>query len=151
MKQVNSHDATLYKSQRKISISDFPSFKNFNSINSSILDSKSTQVDSEAPQYDQKKSSTAELSFDSNSRFSQFDFKKPEFSRIFQKAQALAKIYNGHCMSQSSFSNCKGHNSIRFNCQNGHNFYLTEEMLRQANISDLQSNFRQARSELKQF
>lgn len=70
MKQVKSHDATLYQSQRKISISDFPSFKNFNSINSSILDSKSTQVDSEAPQYDQKKSSAAELSFDSNSRFS---------------------------------------------------------------------------------
>jgi len=69
MKNASSHEATLYQeSKRKISISDFPSFKNFNSINSSILDSKSTQVDSE--HYDQKKNSTAELSFDSNSRFS---------------------------------------------------------------------------------
>ena len=129
MRVATSHETALYQTQRKISISDFPSFKNFNCINNSNADSKSTQVDSEV-QYDQKKTSTAELSFDSNSRFAQFDYKKPEFTRIFAKAQALAKIYNGHCMSQSSFSNCKGHNSIRFNCQNGHNFYLTEETLR---------------------
>lgn len=136
MKAASSHEAALYQSQRKISISDFPSFKNFNSINNSNADSKSTQVDSEV-QNDSKKTSNAEFSFESNSRFANFDYKMPDFNRIFSKAQALAKIYNGHCMSQSSFSNCKGHNSIRFNCQNGHNFYLTEEMLRQANISDL--------------
>ena len=46
MKKAGSHEATLYQSQRKISISDFPSSKNFSSINSSIADSKSTQVDS---------------------------------------------------------------------------------------------------------
>jgi len=47
MTKAGSHEPTLYQSQRKISISDFPSFKNFNNINSSIADSKSTQVDSE--------------------------------------------------------------------------------------------------------
>lgn len=82
MNKTGSHEPTLYHSQRKISISDFPSFKNYNSINSSIVDSKSTQVDSEV-QFDQKKSLKAELSFDSNSKFSNFDYKKPEFSRIF--------------------------------------------------------------------
>ena len=48
MTKAGSHEPTLYPSQRKISISDFTSFKNFNGINSSATETKSTQVDSEA-------------------------------------------------------------------------------------------------------
>lgn len=51
---------------------------------------------------------------------------KQDFRKLLEKSESLAKIFGGQCISHNSFSNCKGRNSIRFNCQNGHNFYLTE-------------------------
>jgi hypothetical protein len=51
--------------------------------------------------------------------------KKQLFEKTLLKANELAKIFNGIVKSESQFSICKGVFSIRFNCQNEHNFYLT--------------------------
>ena len=38
---------------------------------------------------------------------------------------------------------------MRFNCTNGHNFYLTEDQIRRANLVTMQTNFKNARKDLK--
>ena len=79
------------------------------------------------------------------------DFKGVQLSAILQKADTHAHSYGGKCMSNNGLSNCKGKNSIRFNCQNGHNFYLSEEKIRQADISRLNKNWKRARRDLKSY
>jgi len=51
--------------------------------------------------------------------------KKHLFDDTLAKAQEIARIFNGIVKSENQFSICKGLFSIRFNCQNEHNFYLT--------------------------
>jgi len=68
---------------------------------------------------------------------------------IFEKAKELAAIYGGKCVSTHSLSNCKGRSCLRFNCLNGHNFYLTEEKIKRADTPSLLANWRQAKKDLR--
>ena len=42
---------------------------------------------------------------------------------IFEKAQLLAKKFEGECLS-TNLSICKGKNAIKFRCQNNHIFFI---------------------------
>jgi len=79
------------------------------------------------------------------------DFGSKALNEILVKAEGLAVIYGGRCLSSNGLSNCKGKNSIRFNCINGHNFYLSEDKIKQANLQTLTSNWKRARRDLKAF
>ena len=48
---------------------------------------------------------------------------------VFDRARRLAKKYKGECQSTSGFSICKGKNSIKFRCLNGHTFYVAVDIL----------------------
>ena len=84
-------------------------------------------------------------------RKKQTEFNSPGLSAILEKADLLAQVFGGKCLSTNSLSNCKGKNSIRFNCINGHNFYLTEDKIRGADIQELSSNWKRARRDLKAY
>ena len=75
---------------------------------------------------------------------------KHDFRKLLEKSESLAKIFGGQCISHNSFSNCKGRNSIRFNCQNGHNFYLTENQIQDSNLEMVQTDFKCQKREMKQ-
>jgi hypothetical protein len=51
---------------------------------------------------------------------------------IFEKAKLLAAKYQGECQS-SSFSICKGKNSLKFKCINNHVFFMPIEEIESAN------------------
>ena len=40
---------------------------------------------------------------------------------------------------------------MRFNCLNGHNFYLNEDQINKTNLDKIKKSFRQARKDLKAF
>lgn len=79
------------------------------------------------------------------------DFNSPGLSAVLEKADSLAQIFGGKCLSTNSLSNCKGKNSIRFNCINGHNFYLTEDKIKGADLAALSTNWKRARRDLKAY
>lgn len=54
-------------------------------------------------------------------------------------------------MSTNSLSNCKGKNSIRFNCANGHNFYLSEDKIKRADVQAISNSWKKARKDLKNY
>ena len=66
------------------------------------------------------------------------------FEIVQAKACELAKIFGGSCLSQDGFSNCKGHNSVRFKCQNEHNFYLTADQIQNSDLFKLDKRYRNA-------
>lgn len=70
---------------------------------------------------------------------------------LLDKGKDLAKIFSGKCMSSNSLSNCKGKNSIRFNCTNGHNFYLSEDKVKRIDVEAIQTNWKRARRDLKNY
>lgn len=41
----------------------------------------------------------------------------------------MAKKYNGEVLSTNGFSICKGKNSLKFKCLNGHTFYLAVDQI----------------------
>lgn len=47
---------------------------------------------------------------------------------IFEKAQQLAKKFKGECLS-TSYSICKGKNSLKFKCLNGHTFFIAIDVI----------------------
>lgn len=49
-------------------------------------------------------------------------------SKIFKRAQALAKKFNGECLS-TNFSICKGKNAIKFRCLNTHTFFVPADSI----------------------
>lgn len=125
-----SHEPALYQSQRRISIGDFVSTRmntysqipkeepmpNLGSHNMAEMkpDQTSTAADGRSTNVD---SQTTPEKNDKKVMCSQYDYHRSlEFKSIYEKSCNLAKIYNGSCISLNSYSNCKGRNSIRFNC-----------------------------------
>jgi hypothetical protein len=53
---------------------------------------------------------------------------------IFEKAKLLAAKYQGECQS-SSFSICKGKNSLKFKCVNNHVFFMPIEEIESSNTT----------------
>lgn len=53
---------------------------------------------------------------------------------VFEKAKLLATKYKGDCQS-NSYSICKGKNSLKFKCLNGHIFFMPVEDIESANLS----------------
>ena len=51
--------------------------------------------------------------------------------------------------TENQFSICKGQFSIRFNCQNEHNFFLPAEKIRDLDLEDIKNKYRQSRLELQ--
>jgi hypothetical protein len=114
--------------QRKVSISDFVS---------SRANVTSLPISNPERLEDSKKSKNTQ--------------EQQGIASILEKAEALAKIYGGKCLSQTSLSNCKGRNSIRFNCINAHNFYLSEDKIQSCDIPKLTASWKNARKDLKSY
>jgi hypothetical protein len=66
-----------------------------------------------------------------------------------EKSKNLAKIFKGVVKTENQFSICKGQFSIRFNCQNEHNFFLPAEKIRDLDLEDIKNKYRQSRLELQ--
>jgi hypothetical protein len=111
----DSHHPEIYQGTRKVSISNFVSSR------------FSEKQEKCSHDHDQGGSLFGEPEVSQIRHEKRYHLPKQDFKKVLQKSEALAKIFGGQCISQNSFSNCKGMNSIRFNCQNGHNFYLTED------------------------
>jgi hypothetical protein len=54
--------------------------------------------------------------------------KKQSKMQIFEKGSMLAQKYNGESLS-TSYSICKGRNSLKFRCLNEHTFFIAAETL----------------------
>ena len=66
-----------------------------------------------------------------------------------EKASELAAIFKGNVVSQNQFSICKGQFSIRFNCHNEHNFYLTADQINQMDLKHIKQEFRGYRKQIQ--
>ena len=66
-----------------------------------------------------------------------------------EKSKNLAKIFKGVVKTENQFSICKGQFSIRFPCQNEHNFYLPADTIRDLDLEDIKNKYRQSRLELQ--
>ena len=75
--------------------------------------------------------------------------KNQYFADILEKAQKLARVFNGAIKTEKSFSICKGNNSIRFNCQNEHNFYLSAEIISSIDIDEVKKQYKESRLQLE--
>ena len=64
--------------------------------------------------------------------------KRESKNKIFEKAALLALKFKGECQS-TSYSICKGKNSIKFKCQNNHTFFMPVETLETINIEGIQT------------
>mmetsp|Transcript_21717 Transcript_21717/g.33461 ORF Transcript_21717/g.33461 Transcript_21717/m.33461 type:complete len:96 (+) Transcript_21717:1372-1659(+) len=71
--------------------------------------------------------------------------KQALFEEIKSKAILLAKIFNGSLKSESSFSICRGVLSIRFNCQNEHNFYLSADQISSLDLDVIKAQYKKYR------
>lgn len=58
--------------------------------------------------------------------------------QILERSSLLAKKYRGECLS-TSFSICKGRNSIKFRCQNNHTFFVPVETIESLNVIENKS------------
>ena len=58
------------------------------------------------------------------------------------KAQKLAKVFNGQVRSDAGFSICKGQHSIRFLCQNEHNFFLDAAAIRDMDVDKIRHKYK---------
>jgi hypothetical protein len=65
--------------------------------------------------------------------------KKDQFMDIVDKAKELACIFHGQVKSEKNFSMCKGQPSIRFSCQNEHNFFLSADQIARSDVSLIKS------------
>ena len=72
-----------------------------------------------------------------------------EFFELKDKAEALAEIFHGKLISSKSFSICKGQFSLRFNCINEHNFYLSADQVRKADLVLIKHQFKQYRLKMQ--
>lgn len=54
--------------------------------------------------------------------------KMPSQQSIFEKARLIAKKYKGECQS-TTYSICKGKNSLKFKCLNGHTFFTAIDII----------------------
>ena len=68
------------------------------------------------------------LSFSSSSSSSSSHNKGNITDSVFERAQSLAKKFEGECLS-SHFSICKGKNAIKFRCLNGHTFFVSADVI----------------------
>jgi len=68
--------------------------------------------------------------------------KNQYFVEILEKAQKLARVFGGLVKTEKSFSICKGNNSIRFNCQNEHNFYLAADVIAAIDIEGIRRKYK---------
>lgn len=60
---------------------------------------------------------------------------------LLAKAARLAEIFKGECLSTaSSFSICKGKNTLKFKCQNNHTFFLGANFLDTFSLEDLHTD-----------
>lgn len=75
--------------------------------------------------------------------------KQAYFQEILEKSKNLAKIFKGVVKTENQFSICKGQFSIRFNCQNEHNFFLPAEKIRDLDLEQIKSKYRTSRLELQ--
>lgn len=75
--------------------------------------------------------------------------KHQQFVEVSDKARKLAKIFNGVIKSESNFSICKGQFSIRFNCQNEHNFYLTADQINKLDLDQVKLSYKKYRLHLQ--
>lgn len=82
--------------------------------------------------------------FNSNKEV-RFVNKNQYFSAILEQARKLAKVFKGKVITEKSFSICKGNNSIRFNCQNEHNFYLQADILGSLDIEAIKKVYKDYR------
>lgn len=73
-----------------------------------------------------------------NSNRANNNIKRESKNKIFEKAALLALKFKGECQS-TSFSICKGKNSIKFKCQNNHTFFMPVETLETINIEGIQA------------
>jgi hypothetical protein len=62
--------------------------------------------------------------------------KKESKNKIFEKAALLALKFKGECQS-TTYSICKGKNSIKFKCQNNHTFFMSVDFLDTLNIEGI--------------
>ena len=60
----------------------------------------------------------------------------------------MAKIFNGTVVSDK-FSKAKGVDSIRFNCQNEHNFYIAASVIDEADLDLTKKRYKQSRLSLE--
>lgn len=74
--------------------------------------------------------------------------KQAYFQEILEKSKNLAKIFKGVVKTENQFSICKGQFSIRFNCQNEHNFFLPADKIRDLDLDKIKTNYRNSRLEL---
>lgn len=70
------------------------------------------------------------------------------FVDVSEKAKKLAKIFGGVVKSESNFSICKGQFSIRFNCQNEHNFYMTADQINRIDLDQVKAAYKKYRLQL---
>lgn len=71
------------------------------------------------------------------------------FRETLVKAQALARIFNGEVRSDTGFSICKGQFSIRFLCQNEHNFFLPADRIRNLDLDEVKQAYKSYRLRLQ--
>lgn len=70
------------------------------------------------------------------------------FLETLEKAKELASIFKGKAISENQFSICKGQFSIRFNCINEHNFYLSADQINSMDLRQIKSEFRSYRKQM---
>ena len=71
------------------------------------------------------------------------------FSETVAKARQLAKVFNGEVRSDAGFSICKGQYSIRFFCQNEHNFFLDAATIQDMDVEKIRHKYKQYRLRLQ--
>ena len=74
--------------------------------------------------------------------------KRQLFQEMLTISTRLSSIFNGSVKSETQFSVCKGELSMRFTCQNEHNFFLTVEQLRLLDLDAIGRQYKSFRSQV---